>query len=184
MIYLLILSVTDIFFMQNITLYRRTLACANWHKQQQDIPTYVFPWLAENGSLTQKLQHICRQLEVEVIQQGWINASPDNPKTSSKITALNEPYWLREVLIKGDGDPWIFAQTRLPKSTVEQVASDVLTLGNSAIGLWLFPQQPKRQDLTWSQDPQSGLFARSSSLLLQQYPLEIQELFLSHFSFP
>lgn len=69
MIYLLILSITDI-FMQNIALYRRTLACANWHNQKQDIPASVLPWLMENGSLTQKLQQICRHLEVEVIRQG------------------------------------------------------------------------------------------------------------------
>ena len=94
-----------------------------------------------------------------------------------------EPVWLREVVIYGNGTPWIFAQTRLPQGTVNAVAQEVLNLGDQPIGLWLFPQHPQRLSLEWRQDPQTGLYARRSTLLLNGYPLTIAELFLPEFSF-
>lgn len=151
--------------MQDYSLYRKILtAPTNWNEYPLDLPEEISSWLLHSGSLTTKLQQHCRQLKVNIIQQGW-----------------QQNHWLREVLITGDQQNWIFAQTLIPKTTIEQVAENVLTLGDNPIGLWLFPQQPERLTLKWRQDPQTQLYVRQSQLSLKGYPLQISELFLPEF---
>ncbi|WP_281258775.1 chorismate--pyruvate lyase family protein [Avibacterium endocarditidis] len=87
-------------------------------------------------------------------------------------------------MLKGDGTPWIFAQTTLPQTTVQNVAQYVLQLGEQPIGLWLFKQPMQRVSLYWQQDPKTGLYARYSDFDLKGYPLQIKELFLAEFPFP
>ncbi|WP_373818393.1 chorismate lyase [Glaesserella sp.] len=167
--------------MQYFSAYRNILSRSNWQTDETHLPTVVADWLFHSDSLTEKLQQICPSLSVEVINQGWqaVGFDENFAKKTKKQTAC----WLREVILKCGEQHWIFAQTRLPKITIDNVAQDVLTLGNQPIGLWLFPQNPKRQTLEWQQDLHSGLYARRSLLHLQQYPIEICELFLPQFPF-
>lgn len=152
--------------MHDFTNYRQQLTACDWQMGEQYLAPPIAEWLLHTDSLTQKLQAKCADLEVRLVSQGW-----------------QAEFWVREVLLKGDGKDWIFAQTLLPRQTIEQVAQAVLTLGEKPIGLWLFPQNPLRQSLEWRQDPHSALYARRSCLCLQNYPLEIRELFLASFTF-
>ncbi|WP_410678054.1 chorismate--pyruvate lyase family protein [Avibacterium paragallinarum] len=165
--------------------YRKLLASPDWQHSGHSAAPHIQQWLEHQGSLTRKLQQICQTLSVEVIEQGW------QEKLPSKSTALcdlsNNPtakIWRREVVLKGDGQAWIFAQTELPQHTVENAAQYVLQLGNEPIGLWLFKQPMQRTALSWRQDSITGLYARNSSFELKGYPLQIKELFLPYFSFP
>lgn len=153
------------------------LSSASWQKDVLDLSQQKQDWLLYQGSLTKKLQQYCQQLKVEVVAEKWTSA------ITSEFVEYDEPVWLREVILKGDEQPWIFAQTRLPQSTMNHVAPDIMSLGSTPIGLWLFAQQPKRIKLEWSYDASTGLYARRSVLLLNQYPIEIKELFLQDFKF-
>lgn len=130
--------------------------------------------MLHGGSLTEKLQSVCTQFQVEIIFEGWqaVNFSEKSAKQ-----------WVREVVLKCGETDWIFAQTVLPQETIEQVAGAVLALGEQPIGLWLFPQQPERVSLMWQQNKESCFFARRSQWLLKGYPIEIKELFLTDFPF-
>ncbi|MFZ7255315.1 chorismate--pyruvate lyase family protein [Avibacterium avium] len=161
--------------------YRQLLDRPDWQTSGHFTAPEIAQWVQHQGSLTQKLQQACQQLSVEVIHQGWQENS--TAKISLKSTALNKT-WLREVLLKGDGTPWIFAQTTLPETTVQNVAQYVLQLGEQPIGLWLFKQPMQRVSLYWQQDPETGLYARYSDFDLKGYPLQIKELFLAEFPFP
>ncbi|MFU2089764.1 chorismate--pyruvate lyase family protein [Avibacterium avium] len=161
--------------------YRELLARPDWQTSGHFVVPEIAQWVQHQGSLTQKLQRACQQLSVEVIYQGWQENLSE--KISPKSTAL-EQIWLREVLLKGDGTPWIFAQTTLPETTVQNVAQYVLQLGEQPIGLWLFKQPMQRVSLYWRQDPETGLYARYSDFDLKGYPLQIKELFLAEFPFP
>lgn len=165
--------------------YRTLFAHAEWHTTSGQIPPKICKWLAHTESLTEALQQQCANLTVEITQQGWqqaVRIRQNFAKKSEDQTAC-QPQWLREVLLKGDGTPWIFAQTILPEATVQAVAQEVLNLGERPIGLWLFPQKPVRKSLEWTQDPATGLYARRSQLELEGYPLAIYELFLPQFPF-
>lgn len=160
--------------MDSLNLYRTILSAPNWQTDSHPLSFSLQDWLCHQGSLTEKLQKICPRLRVELIQQGW------QAVDSSQNFAT---YWQREVLLKGEQTPWIFAQTIVPSSTIENVAQPLLALGEQPIGLWLFPQNPARLSLEWRQDPHTELYARRSQLSLQGYPLEIRELFLAQFPF-
>ncbi|MDH2998726.1 4-hydroxybenzoate synthetase [Pasteurellaceae bacterium LFhippo2] len=154
--------------------YRNMLSQQNWQSDESLLPVAVADWLMHTDSLTLKLQQICSNLNVEIIQQSWqlVGFEQNFAKT-----------WLREVLLKSGKTQWIFAQTLFPEKTIENVAQEVVNLGNDPIGLWLFPQNPERVSLEWQQDSETGLYMRRSQLMLKNYPLEIRELFLEQFPF-
>lgn len=160
--------------------YRQLFYTENWYTEANTLPPAVADWLLDTDSLTQKLQKICQQLRVEITEQGWqaVSSAPFFAKNTEQQTA-----WVREVVLYCDDTPCIFAQTALPQATVENVAQEVLTLGDTPIGLWLFPQKPQRLRLEWTQDLATGLYARRSLLALHGYPLAIYELFLPTFPF-
>ncbi|OOR99060.1 hypothetical protein B0187_06460 [Haemophilus paracuniculus] len=137
-----------------------------------NLPTNIAEWVDHQGSLTQKLLQVCGDLKVKISREEWVEIS-ENP------TAC----WLREVVLQCGNQNWVFAQTWIPKPTVENVAQSVLTLGDQPIGLWLFAQNPQRVDFQYGQDAETGLFYRHSHYLLHNYPLEIRELFLPDFTF-
>ena len=159
---------------------RAIFAQSDWHGDETMLVAEVADWLCHTDSLTQKLQQIFPDLSVELVQQGWQAVDFDEKFAKN---SQNQTAWSREGLLKTRDKPLIFAQTLLPKATIENVAQAVLELGEKPIGLWLFPQNPQRQSLEWRQDLQTGLYARRSALLLKGYPLEIRELFLAEFPF-
>lgn len=163
-----------------LPLYRQIFQHANWQIKTDELSHNVAKWLCDSQSLTQKLQQICQSLTVDITAQGWqaVGSVPDFSKEATQQTA-----WVREVVLKCDENPVIFAQTILPEITINKVANAVLELGDQPIGLWLFPQNPERLSLEWTFDKASGLYARRSYFTLKGYPLAIYELFLPQFSF-
>lgn len=157
---------------RDFSLYRTLLNRSQWQTGSENLPEPVAQWLLHTQSLTEKLQKICSCLQVEVINEGWqaVNLGENSAKN-----------WVREVVLKCGENDWIFAQTVLPEATIKNVGQAVLELGDKAIGLWLFPQNPDRISLEWRQE--QGLYARRSELHLKGYPIEIKELFLSNFPF-
>lgn len=168
------------FLQNNLAHYRTLFSQHSWQQEGGTLPTPIADWLLHTDSLTQKLQRQCQRLSVQITAEGW--------QQRGKISEFfantpSEKVWVREVVLYCDGLPCIFAQTLLPEETVEKVAKAVLTLGDTPIGLWLFPQHPQRLNLEWRQDEKTGLYARRSPLLLKGYPLAIYELFLPQFPF-
>lgn len=153
---------------------RLQLTSQQWGKECDDLPHHIVRWLLYSGSLTEKLIEICSNFQVEIVEEGW------QAVTSSENFAKQ---WVREVLLKCGDQELIFAQTILPDVTIENVAQEILHLGNQPIGLWLFPQKPQRLHLEWRQDSETGLYARRAQYLLHGYPIEIKELFLAQFPF-
>jgi probable chorismate--pyruvate lyase len=149
--------------------------------QPEDAPEVqhiLFPiqhWLFEKGSLTARLKQRCHQFEVKVQSEKWIE------KTFENETALlpAESYWCREVVLYGDGEPWVAARTLISKDLLTHYQS-LSTLGNKPIGEWLFSLSAQRGGIQWAKDLESGLYARRSLFLVQEMPLLISELFLEH----
>lgn len=157
---------------RNFSFYRQQLAEQNWQLERDQLPSEIAQWLWHQGSLTEKLKSICHCFQVEVIREQWQTIEKEGGTIS---------IWLREVMLKCGETDWIFAQTVLPKSTVENVGKPVLAMGENAIGLWLFPQNPVRKRLEWQKI--NGLYARRAVYDLQGFPIEIRELFLTNFPF-
>ena len=106
----------------------------------------------------------------------------ETAKAGGVAAAASERVGLREVMLVGDGVPWVFAQTLLPESGARGAAAGLTELGDEPIGPWLFARRTRRQSLQWRRD-EGGLYARRSMLLLEGSPLQISELFLPQFDF-
>ena len=147
---------------------RRILQHPDWYDASTLPPPAVCAWLLHAGSLTRKLQQHCASLDVSIAHEGW----------------TDDDRWLREVWLCGDGIPWIYAQTRIPRATLSHAAAPLHNSGNRPIGLWLYAQQPTRLSLRWRYDNTSDSYARQTVLALNGYPLDIREHFLPGFPYP
>ncbi|PJG84710.1 chorismate--pyruvate lyase family protein [Conservatibacter flavescens] len=153
--------------MLNIENYRQILTQNNWKTDRSFLPSAVAHWLLTQDSMTQKLQNICTDLNVIVINESW----------------TSQQQWRREVLLQGDGKNWVFAQTDFSIALMKQFEQDIINLGEQPLGYWLFSQKLEREKLEWLLDERSGLYARRSILRINEAMLSVTELFLSDFSF-
>ena len=199
-------------FREHYPAWRQALAGGGWRGSGEELPAAAAAWLLHQGSLTEKLRGRCGSLKVRIVRQGWFSGSLktneasfcaaktneasfceaktdtaglpglETAKAGGVAAAASERVWLREVMLFGDGVPWVFAQTLLPESGARGAAAGLTELGDEPIGPWLFARRTRRQSLQWRRD-EGGLYARRSMLLLEGSPLQISELFLPQFDF-
>ena len=189
-------------FQEHYPAWRQALAGGGWRGSGEELPAAAAAWLLHQGSLTEKLRGRCGSLKVRIVRQGWFSGSLktneasfcaaktdtaglpglETAKAGGVAAAASERVWLREVMLFGDGVPWVFAQTLLPESGARGAAAGLTELGDEPIGPWLFARRTRRQSLQWRRD-EGGLYARRSMLLLEGSPLQISELFLPQFDF-
>ena len=199
-------------FQEHYPAWRQALAGGGWRGSGEELPAAAAAWLLPQGSLTEKLRGRCGSLKVRIVRQGWFSGSLktneasfcaaktneasfceaktdtaglpglETAKAGGVAAAASERVWLREVMLFGDGVPWVFAQTLLPESGARGAAAGLTELGDEPIGPWLFARRTRRQSLQWRRD-EGGLYARRSMLLLEGSPLQISELFLPQFDF-
>lgn len=157
--------------------YHQWLQQNEWNNDFSAVPEYIREWLEDMGSLTAKLKESYPSLNVELLKQEWINATEIVGTSIALDDHSDYLSWLREVILKNNEQPLIFAQTFIPQQTVKFIAKPLLTIGERPIGEWLFTQPLVRKNLEWKQEPLNGYYARRSILELSGYPLEIREMF-------
>jgi chorismate--pyruvate lyase len=101
---------------------------------QYDIPDqHLADWLLHTGSLTERLQAHTNRFEVKVIGQATLDAD------QSEIDALHgyhkHKWQIREVILYGDGKPWVFARSVLPEHLCNTTWA---SLGNQPLGQRIF----------------------------------------------
>ncbi len=167
---------------------------APWNLPPPDQPCSkkVRSWLYDQSSLTQKLEALCQDFNVQVRQQ--ITLSSSSPFLSGYFRKEAQVL-LREVFLYCDGTPVIFAQTEIPFTTLTEQQSQLAEIGSQSLGKILFQEpsmkrgaievtqfndQPQLQQLCRSlkQDDEQALWARRSLFYLHDKPLLVSELFL------
>lgn len=150
-------------------------------------------WLQHPDSLTARLRAHCHgQFSVEVLDQYWGMARLDETQ------ALNIPQrsrvLVREVLLKGYGQPWVWARSILPERSLTGTLRHLRKLSEQPLGGWLFRQQtlergPVKIRAFLPGDPvlpsQLGihqpLWGRRSVFRVHHKPLLVAEVFLPDF---
>nr|WP_297348709.1 chorismate lyase [uncultured Glaciecola sp.] len=101
---------------------------------QYDIPNQrLADWLLHTGSLTERLQALTNKFEVKVLGQATIDADPSEQST---LPDYHKHQWqIREVILYGDGKPWVFARSVLPEHLCKTTWA---TLGNQPLGQRIF----------------------------------------------
>lgn len=161
--------------------YLEALQTARW--ERPDIAalkrTAEGSWLLESHSMTARLKQHCHDFDVDVI--AVYQLTPDKLTDSEVALIGQEACVVREVVLKGDGLPWLCARTLMPASTLEGQGGHLHALGTEPLGQHVFKQRASRRDAIETANVaclSHQLHARRSRLWLHNRPMLVAELFL------
>ncbi len=171
---------------------------AVWHAHVRslgELENWQRPWLTEAGSLTTRLSAHCRQFRVQRLHQQRARCLVDEASALGLPRACHA--WEREVLLRCDGLPVVFAHTVVPLSCSASDWPLFRTLGERSLGTTLFndpavergrlyfarirPAHPlyrRAQQALGGVALPAQLFARRSLFRRKQGVLLVTELFL------
>lgn len=95
-------------------------------------------WLMDTGSLTERLQSVCRRFEVEVLGHELAPVTEEEHRALYMDTSVARPTQVREVLLRGDDNAWVFARSLMPQEFIETGIHELGNLGNQPLGKILF----------------------------------------------
>lgn len=159
------------------------------HKlNQRQLPAPVRSWLLDKGSLTERLIAASSgNFRVERISQGW--QVPTSDEAALLHLKPRQVALVREVYLYCYGEPWIYARSVMPKTSLDGQLGFLRKLKNSALGGLLF-KDPFLQrsafevaviELPCDTIPFVGnekVFGRRSLFHLKRQPLLVAEIFL------
>jgi chorismate--pyruvate lyase len=97
------------------------------------LPSNMHHWLLDTGSLTERLQANCENFTVEVLGQHQVEL--ENAEKRALPNHAQSQWQVREVILHGDGKPWVFARSVLPQRLCESTWAN---LGNQPLGQRIF----------------------------------------------
>lgn len=164
----------------------------NWTFHRQfGIPPYLGSWLWDADSLTAKLIALSnQQFAVEILRQVYA------PATLNEYRALGirvgEPCLIREVVLRGKNQPWVFARSVLPLSSLTGRLRQLRWQGSKPLGAFLFNQpdlqrspiaisclRPRHRYVPTRLQAGKTLWGRRSVFFVDKKPLLVSEVFLS-----
>lgn len=156
-------------------------------------PAVLWHWLLDPASLTQRLQAVCGEFRVELLQSAWLRPSHDELRALG--LRANQRALVREVYLLCDGQPWVFARTVIPRETLSGKYRRLTHLGSHSLGTVLFSDKTLRRGEVHvahlapthalytraahrlARKPH-GLWGRRSLFFLSDRPLLLSEIFL------
>lgn len=146
-----------------------------------DAPTPWRGWLQDSGSLTQRLVTASRgRFRVEVLYQGFCRPS----RSESRALGLppRQIALVREVLLHGGGEPWVYARSVFPVATLTGPQRQLGGIGSRSLGSLLFRDPSMRREPLQIGELKladgTRLWARRSVFRLAGKPLLVCEVFL------
>ena len=170
----------------------------SWHSHRRSsilpIPLKLQSWLFDHGSLTKRLiDKSNSQFRVQILSQGW-----QQPNWSEAIR-LGIPFrqraLVREVILSGGGQPWVYARSILPNSTLTGSLRRLKKLDSRPLGALLFKEpnmtrsaievacfQLSHRVIPKQFQKEHELWGRRSVFYLHKKPLLVSEIFLPEFN--
>lgn len=112
----------------------RTRPCHRMPRTQRRV-------VRHHGSLTRLLRSLCREsFSVQVLSE-----ATEVPTRDEALALDQDPRrraWVREVILCGDGRPWVRARTVIPLGTLKGPGRSLKQLGNRPLGTALFGNRP------------------------------------------
>ncbi|KAI3484288.1 hypothetical protein L1887_52750 [Cichorium endivia] len=101
-------------------------------------------WLLLEDSMTKRFEQQGKTVTVTLIQEGFVSGD----EIASELPLLpQEPrYWLREILLCADGEPWLAGRTVVPESTLSGPELALQRLGKTPLGRYLFTSSELTRD--------------------------------------
>ena len=172
---------------------RSALQTPTWLTRDQlsDTPSAsVCDWLFDERSLTRRLTELSANgFSVTPLREGWLALRDDECATLG--VPPGSTGWVREVYLRGNGQPWVFARSVAARQALEGSGLDLQQLGSRSLGELLFSDQAfARGELQVCRYPgawlpaeavQDGLWARRSCFRREQLAVLVAEVFLPAF---
>jgi chorismate--pyruvate lyase len=145
-------------------------------------------WLyVDKGSLTRRLTLLAEgAFSVTPLREGWQPLRDD--ECAALGVAFGSSGWVREVYLRGHGEPWVFARSVAARSALEDLGFDLQRLGSRSLGELLFsdqaftrgPLEAMRYPDAWlpAEVQQAQLWARRSCFSRGKLGVLVAEVFL------
>ena len=144
-------------------------------------------WLLDTGSLTVKLELMCNRFELSLL--GHQNIDLELKKSKPFFIFPKDGSWvLREVILWGDGMPWVFAHSLICKALMDKKGDN---FAEKSIGNFIFndPQFVRSKfQLNYEKPPENlskflnpfigKLWGRRSCFTTSKYAIIVEEIFL------
>jgi len=141
----------------------------------QELSASWLDWLLLEDSMTKRFEQYCTKVTVRLVREEFVRQDECQPEVD--LLPLSENYWLREIILCGDDEPWLLGRTVIPESTLNGPELALQRLGNTPLGRYLFSSSSLTRD--YIQIGRSeALWGRRSRLRLSGKPLLLTELFL------
>lgn len=143
-------------------------------------------WLSDSGSLTRRLKEVSDgRFRVELLSQRLCR--PALNEAALLGLAPDQHAVIRQVILHGAGQPWVFARTVMPLATLAQGNDYLLRLGNRSLGSVLFNSPHiHRAGLEICQPDPAFItpfhWGRRSLFQIRRQPILVCELFLPPFA--
>ena len=160
----------------------------------QQPPAALLPWLQHPGSLTAALKHLSGdQFQVRLLSQRW--QQPTLEERRALDLRDRSRAMVREVLLCGRGQPWVYARSVLPLRSLQGKSRYLRSLDERPLGELLFSEPDihrgpialnrLRRNPSCKLDALAGegdsAWGRRSTFWLRDKPLLVAETFLSAF---
>ncbi len=109
-------------------------------------------WLSEYGSLTERIEAIVGTMRLELLGEDMGALRPQEADLLG--VSVTQPGRVREVVLFGPEQPWIYARTVIPQATSAQFER----LGTRPLGRFLFSQPGMERKLLQVRQLHSGHF--------------------------
>lgn len=156
-------------------------------------PPPLRSWLLDQGSLTAKLVDLSGgDFRVEVLRQTLARPRP----SEQRLLGMPAGRWalVREVALWGRSEPWVFARSLIPLSSLTGRLRRLRRLDSRPLGGFLFAQpdlvrgsmevsciEPRRTYVPPELQRDTDLWGRRSVFELERKPLLVSEVFLPAF---
>jgi chorismate--pyruvate lyase len=139
------------------------------------LDSQLLDWLLLEDSMTKRFEQQGKHVTVTVIQETFVTA--ESLEHERHLLPKDSRYWLREILLCANGEPWLAGRTVVPESTLSGPELALQKLGTTPLGRYLFTSSTLTRDFIEVGQVES-LWGRRSRLRLGGKPLLLTELFL------
>ncbi len=105
---------------------------------------HLLDWLLLEDSMTKRFEQQGKRVSVTLIREAFVGQS--EVEEASGLLPSESRYWLREILLCADGEPWLAGRTVVPESTLCGPEQVLQHLGKTPLGRYLFTSSTLTRD--------------------------------------
>ncbi|WP_368082871.1 chorismate lyase [Klebsiella michiganensis] len=139
------------------------------------LDAHLRDWLLLEDSMTKRFEQQGKKVSVIMVNEGFVGR--EALADEAPLLPSEPRYWLREIILCANGEPWLAGRTIVPESTLSGPELALQQLGQTPLGRYLFTSSTLTRDFI-EIGRHAELWGRRSRLRLSGKPLLLTELFL------